>query len=546
MNQERDLARMHIAPSATTRDDDLAPGRGRRSSQLDAPAYPIASGLIQRKSRDANGIADGTDATISAASSTGSSALPEVVKRKFESSLGIDLSSVRIHTSSESQTAAESVGAKAYTIGQDIHFAVGQYDPSSGAGQHLLAHEVAHTVQQAGGAPSTQYKLEVSSPGDAAEAEADRAADAMVSGAPAAIMSGTARKIARKVGDDNWWKQVLVQYAAFLKGNNGDQTKALAALKAQLGGAYPGDAVVLARAGAGASKTEAPLSAEALADPDNDDNRCDLAAQKSDANQSNSDDGGQCVDPNAGGGEGEKEVKESSEGENEEGETGGGVEVTPLTVGGIGLGLKAGTEGVEIEVAKEIEVPVPEVPICPLVFLTFVPKIAVSGTVKWSQEAGWDGTLGLGFSFEAHINGGVPWAHIYAGGTLTLNLNPHVAKNGFGELSGDLEGTLEIGAELNVPFNEGAKMADPEGWKSSGGVKFDAVLAQSKFLHITISGDGFNCTWIGPDLSSRGSALQTWKEEYNRNIAGGGAEGALPAYPTDPSDSNDGAGGSHG
>ena len=94
--------------------------------------------------------------------------LPEAVQRSFESSLGTDLSSVRVHTGAASQAAAESVGAKAYTVGQNIHFGVGHYDPSSRDGQHLLAHEVAHTVQQGGESP-LRFKLEVSTAGDAAE-----------------------------------------------------------------------------------------------------------------------------------------------------------------------------------------------------------------------------------------------------------------------------------------------------------------------------------------------------------------------------------------
>src|SRR6185295_14244036 len=56
------------------------------------------------------------------------------------------------------------------------------------------------TVQQGGVARTVQYKLEVSSPGDAAELEADRAADAMVSGLPAWVspMHGVARKVVQR------------------------------------------------------------------------------------------------------------------------------------------------------------------------------------------------------------------------------------------------------------------------------------------------------------------------------------------------------------
>src|SRR5262249_49592732 len=92
------------------------------------------------------------------------------------------------------------VGAKAYTVGQDIHFGAGHYDPSSTTGQHLLAHEVAHTVQQQGGTPTRQNKLEVSSPTDGFEHEADCAADAMVAGTPATISSasGLSRQVVER------------------------------------------------------------------------------------------------------------------------------------------------------------------------------------------------------------------------------------------------------------------------------------------------------------------------------------------------------------
>lgn len=183
-----------------TRNDDLAPGRASKSSALDAPSHPIVSGLIARKAeRDSNGVADGADQAIATASTSSGSPLPGAVMRKFEASLGTDLSGVRVHTGAESQSAASAVGAKAYTMGQDIHFGAGHYDPTGGAGEHLLAHEVAHTVQQRGGTPTRQNKLEVSAPHDAAEHEADHAADAMVRGGTATIggFTGVHRQVFR-------------------------------------------------------------------------------------------------------------------------------------------------------------------------------------------------------------------------------------------------------------------------------------------------------------------------------------------------------------
>jgi Domain of unknown function (DUF4157) len=168
------------------------PGRASTCASLSRPTFPVASGILMRKGdgvRDANGVAEDAGAQVDAASRSSGSTLPDPVMRKFESSLGTDLSSVRVHTGGESAAAASAVGARAYAVGQDIHFGTGQYDPSSNSGQHLLAHEVAHTVQQRGGNPIRQNKLAVSGPQDSLEHEADRAADAMVSGAPAMISS---------------------------------------------------------------------------------------------------------------------------------------------------------------------------------------------------------------------------------------------------------------------------------------------------------------------------------------------------------------------
>jgi hypothetical protein len=189
---EREHAYAEHEVSHSGQDHDIAAGRGSRTAQLEAPTHPVMSGLIQRKARDDNGVADGADSALAAASSGSGAPLPETVMRKFESSLGADLSDVRVHTGPESAAAADAVGARAYTVGQNIHFAAGQYDPSSAGGEHLLAHEVAHTVQQQGGTPTRQHKLAVSAPQDAAEYEADRAADAMVSGQSAAITSAGA------------------------------------------------------------------------------------------------------------------------------------------------------------------------------------------------------------------------------------------------------------------------------------------------------------------------------------------------------------------
>lgn len=64
---------------------------------------------------------------------------------------GNDFSDVRIHTGEQAAQSAAAVGARAYTVGSDVVFGAGQYDPVGIAGRHLLAHELAHVVQQGEG-----------------------------------------------------------------------------------------------------------------------------------------------------------------------------------------------------------------------------------------------------------------------------------------------------------------------------------------------------------------------------------------------------------
>ncbi|MEO7733910.1 MAG: DUF4157 domain-containing protein [Kofleriaceae bacterium] len=132
------------------------------------------------------------------APSSGGAALPTAQQATFERSLGADLSSVRVHTGAASAQAAAGFGARAFATGQDIHFGAGQYQPNESAGVHLLAHEVAHTVQQRGGSAGPQAKLAVSQPGDSAEREADHFADHIVHGGPQPTLSAAPVAIHRQ------------------------------------------------------------------------------------------------------------------------------------------------------------------------------------------------------------------------------------------------------------------------------------------------------------------------------------------------------------
>jgi hypothetical protein len=161
----------------------------------DASAARELAGMFG--ARDANGVAAGADLVVESAAASPGQPLRDDLRDRFETSLGADLSGVRVHTGTASAQAAGAVGARAYATGNDIHFAEGAYQPDDPFGLHLIAHEVAHTVQQQGATPTRQNKLEVSGPSDSAEIEADRAADAMVRGESASV-SGGGGGLARK------------------------------------------------------------------------------------------------------------------------------------------------------------------------------------------------------------------------------------------------------------------------------------------------------------------------------------------------------------
>ena len=74
--------------------------------------------------------------------------LDPAVRTLMEPRLGFDFSRVRVHTDGRAAESAEAVHALAYTVGEDVVFGAGRYSPETAAGRKLLAHELAHVVQQ--------------------------------------------------------------------------------------------------------------------------------------------------------------------------------------------------------------------------------------------------------------------------------------------------------------------------------------------------------------------------------------------------------------
>lgn len=92
----------------------------------------------------------------------------------METRFGHDFSGVRIHTDAQAAESARAVNALAYTVGRNVVFDVGQYQPQTGEGQRLLAHEMAHVMQQR--AASSSRELPIGGPNSATEREAQQAA----------------------------------------------------------------------------------------------------------------------------------------------------------------------------------------------------------------------------------------------------------------------------------------------------------------------------------------------------------------------------------
>lgn len=149
----------HQAAPAPAAGPALAPSRGHSIAQV-ATRAPIQAEMAEPRPSGQH-----------LAKAGQGQPLPAAVQAKMESAFGHDFSRVRVHQGST----ASSLGAVAFTRGQDIHFAPGQYSPGSRSGQQLLGHELAHVVQQAKGRVALpQGKGAPINADPGLEAEADR------------------------------------------------------------------------------------------------------------------------------------------------------------------------------------------------------------------------------------------------------------------------------------------------------------------------------------------------------------------------------------
>jgi hypothetical protein len=111
------------------------------------PIFESEGEAVQKKSDGEGGHSNDLEKSLNSSKGSGAP-LPSATREQMEAGLGADFSNVRIHDNAQSQAMSQDLHAQAFTHGNDIYFNSGKYSPDNLSGQHLLAHELTHTIQQ--------------------------------------------------------------------------------------------------------------------------------------------------------------------------------------------------------------------------------------------------------------------------------------------------------------------------------------------------------------------------------------------------------------
>ena len=139
---------------------------------------PRATGrLVQRREAGSgSGMSEAPSLVHDVLSSPGQP-LDSATRAFFEPRFGHDFSQVRVHADGKAAESAQTVNALAYTVGRDVVFGAGQYPPFAVGDRKLLAHELAHVVQQGGS--TTQSATGIGRTGEPLDTQADRVGNAV-------------------------------------------------------------------------------------------------------------------------------------------------------------------------------------------------------------------------------------------------------------------------------------------------------------------------------------------------------------------------------
>lgn len=166
---------------------DAAPARrGLGALSYAAPVVGLGGGgQVLRAARGPEDALAGSPAPRSVYDAVGAAGQPlqPSLRTRLEAGLGRNLRQVRLHTDGPAAASADAIQARAYTVGRDVVFARGAYQPHTAEGQQLLAHELVHVAQGDAGPPSPH--LTIGSAHSPLEREASAASQTLLAGATA-------------------------------------------------------------------------------------------------------------------------------------------------------------------------------------------------------------------------------------------------------------------------------------------------------------------------------------------------------------------------
>jgi hypothetical protein len=188
---------------SVTSGKDLAKSQGARS---EPPQRPHAGRQVASAHENVLALqrAAGNRAVAGLRARSAGKPLDPSTRHEMESRFRHDFGDVRVHNNAEVAISAELLGANAWTAGNDIVFADGHYSSTS-RGKTLLAHELAHVVQQRRGGA----KLRTFDTASAAEKDAAHAVDQFSGSGPVSVSAATGAGVARDEAEEPWWKQRL-------------------------------------------------------------------------------------------------------------------------------------------------------------------------------------------------------------------------------------------------------------------------------------------------------------------------------------------------
>lgn len=155
---QRKLYRVELRPEDMV--DSMPPVKGAPGVE-----FPEASSTekVQRSaSKETATVSPHFEQSLRQSTHSGGEALPASTRSFMESRFGWNFSSVRVHSDARANTLARDVNARAFTLDNEVFFAKSQYQPDTQEGQHLLAHELTHVVQQSEGRLSRQIQRSTS------------------------------------------------------------------------------------------------------------------------------------------------------------------------------------------------------------------------------------------------------------------------------------------------------------------------------------------------------------------------------------------------